>query len=88
MKYIIGLLVGGLMEDPDFRFTGPYDIIEANSDKEAQNIYNKKYKCNYFSGEVMCTITDNNITNINPDCSYNECLEVFEDIEINSYEKN
>lgn len=81
MKYIVGLLVGGLMEDHNFRFTEPYDIIEANSDEEARNIYNKKHKCYYFYGSVMCAIVDNNITNINPHCSYYECLDVFENIE-------
>lgn len=77
MKYIVGLLVGGLMEDPNLRFTAPYDIIEANSDKEAEHIYNTKHNCDYFYGSVMCNIDDNDITDVSPYCSYNECLNVL-----------
>lgn len=78
MKYIVGLLTGGLMEDPVLKFTTPYDIIEADSNKEAESIYNKKHKCDYFYGSVMCAIVDNNIIDINPDCSYNKCLRALE----------
>lgn len=77
MKYIVGLLTEGLMEDPILKFTAPYDIIEADSDKEAEHIYNNKHNCNYFYGSVMGTIVDNDITNVNPNCSYNECLRVL-----------
>lgn len=77
MKYIVGLLIGGLMEDPILRFTTPYDIIEANSDKEAKHIYNNKHNCDYFYGSVMGIIVDNDISDINPYCSYNECLRVL-----------
>lgn len=81
MKYIVGLLIGGLMEDSGLKFTTPYDIIESDSDKEAESIYNKKHKCDYFYGSVMCTIVDNNIIDVNPNCSYNECLRALTKIE-------
>lgn len=29
MKYLVGLLLGGLMEDPEPRFGNPYLIVEA-----------------------------------------------------------
>lgn len=77
MIYIVGLLTGGLMEDPILKFTAPYDIIEADSDKEARAIYNKKHECNYFYGSIMCTIVDDIITDVNPNCSYNECWRVL-----------
>ena len=85
MKYIVGLLIGGLMEDPVLRFTTPYDIIEADSDKEAKNIYNEKHKCDYFYGDVMCAVVDNNVIDVNPNCSYNECLRALEVIKNNEW---
>lgn len=78
MKYLVGLLCGGLMENPEVTFSEPYNIIEANSKEEARKIYNQINKCNYFYGSVMCTINDNNIEDINHDCSYNDCLRVLE----------
>ena len=86
MKYIVGLLTGGVMEDLGFKFTTPYDIIEADSEKEAKAIYNKKYKCYYFYGSVLCSIVDNNIIHINPNCSYNECLKALTIIENKEWE--
>lgn len=57
-KYLVGTLVGGLMEDPDLRFDAPYDIIEADSELEATRIYNRKHQCSYFYGSVICEIVD------------------------------
>lgn len=36
MKYLVGLLLGGLMEDPEPRFGNPYLIVEAPGEKTLQ----------------------------------------------------
>lgn len=77
IKYLVGLLCGGLMEDPKVTFSEPYNIIEANSKEEAREIYNKINKCDYFYGSVMCIINDNDIEDINHYCSYNDCLRAL-----------
>ena len=84
MKYLVGLLCGGLMENPEVTFSKPYNIIDASSKEEARKIYNQINKCNYFYGSVMCTINDNNIEDIDHDCSYNDCLRALEYL-INPY---
>lgn len=35
MRYLVGLLTGGLMEQPKFELEEPFQIIIANSEKEA-----------------------------------------------------
>ena len=55
-QYLIGLSCGGLMEDPDTHYE-EYEVIEAETPKEAETIYNKKHNCSYFyascRGEVI-----------------------------------
>ena len=80
MKYLVGLLCGGLMENPEITFSKPYNVVEADSKEEACKIYNQLNKCAYFYGSVMCTINDDNIEDINPDCSYNNCLRALKKI--------
>ena len=41
MKYLVGTLCGGLMESPAFYFDKPYQFVEAESEQEAIEIYNK-----------------------------------------------
>ena len=60
MKYLVGLLLGGLMEDPEPRFGNPYLIVEAPD--EATNAY-------YFYGDVMGQETDNGWTATSPHAS-------------------
>jgi len=51
-SYRIATVVGGLMEQPEIRYED-YDTIEATNEKEALEIYNKKWKCNYFYGKIL-----------------------------------
>lgn len=44
MKYLVGLLLEGLMEDPEPRFGNPYLIAEAPDEKTARKLYNDKGK--------------------------------------------
>lgn len=53
-KYIVGLLVGGLMEDPELRVVEPLEVIEAVSAHRAEEIYNKMHDCSYFYAMAFC----------------------------------
>lgn len=53
MKYLVGLLLGGLMEDPEPRFGNPYLIVEAPDEKTARKLYNEATNAYYFYGDVM-----------------------------------
>lgn len=53
MKYLVGTMCGGLMEDPEPRFDGPYLIVEASDEKTARKLYNKATNASYFYGDVM-----------------------------------
>lgn len=59
MKYLVGLLLGGLMEDPEPRFGNPYLIVEAPDEKTARKLYNEATNAYYFYGDVMGQETDN-----------------------------
>lgn len=52
MKYLVGLLLGGLMEDPEPRFGNPYLIVEAPDEKTARKLYNEATNAYYFYGDV------------------------------------
>ena len=56
MEYMRGLEDGAFdlaIVDP------PFDIIDADSVKDAVREYNKKHNCSYFYGCPMCEITAN-----------------------------
>lgn len=53
MKYLVGTLCGGLMEDPETYFAEPYQIIDAWTEFGAVRKYNKNNNCSFFSGDVM-----------------------------------
>lgn len=53
MKYLVCTRCGGLMESPEIYFSGPSNIIEADSEEEARKIYDKKNNCSYFYGSVL-----------------------------------
>jgi hypothetical protein len=43
---------GGIMEDPDIHYE-KYQLIRAESAKEAVEKYNKLNNCNYYYGKVI-----------------------------------
>lgn len=51
-KYIVALQVGGVMEQPHFTYE-KHQTIEANSEAEAEQIYNKLNNCSYYYGHVV-----------------------------------
>lgn len=76
-KYLVATASGGLMECPEFTYS-LYDVIEAESRKEACKIYNKKHNCNYFYGAIICEIEKNGkLVDIDEDCSVREAKEGY-----------
>lgn len=81
IKYLMGTAVGGLMELPDWRFDPPFDIIEADSVKDAVREYNKKHNCSYFYGCPMCEITsDGKCVGIDISTSRQMCEDILRDL--------
>ena len=60
-KYIVALQCGGLMEDPHIRYEDK-EIIEANSRKEAESIYNKKHHCSFFYAHCLGEVKGKKVT--------------------------
>lgn len=51
-SYIVAMECGGVMEDPDIHYE-KYQLIRAESEKEAVEKYNKLNNCNYYYGKVI-----------------------------------
>lgn len=51
-RYSVGMLCGGVMEDPDFHYEYIQEIT-AKTRKEAEEKYNKINKCTYYYGKVI-----------------------------------
>ena len=51
-KWLVALAVGGLMEQPEITYS-KYQVIEAKTEEEAEDIYNTKNKCSYFYGSCL-----------------------------------
>ena len=47
MEYLVAERAGGLMEMPDWSFSN-FNIIDANNEQEARDIYNERHNCNFF----------------------------------------
>lgn len=62
--YVVGTFVDSMTGMEADYFSDPYDVIEAESKEEACGIYNKKHKCDYFSGRVMAEIQDDRIADL------------------------
>ena len=51
-RYLVATRCGGIMEDPEIHYTN-YQIINANSEKEAVSKYNDINDCSFYYGEVI-----------------------------------
>lgn len=51
-NYSVGMLCGGIMEDPNFHYED-IQIITAKTKREAEEKYNKINKCAYYYGKVI-----------------------------------
>jgi hypothetical protein len=60
IKYIVALECGGTMEMPYFEYSMA-QCIDAETPKEAVEIYNKKNKCSYYYGTVVGYYLDGKI---------------------------
>lgn len=56
-KYIVALATGGLMECPVMYFED-FQVIDAENEKQAQEIYNEKNKCNFFYGLCLGEVNE------------------------------
>lgn len=52
MRYLVALQEGGIMERPQITLSN-FQVIEANSRKEALAKYNTTNNCNYYYGTVL-----------------------------------
>ena len=57
MKYLVALSTGGLMESPEMYYEN-FQIIEASSEDEAREIYNRENNCAFYYGAVLGEYTD------------------------------
>lgn len=77
--YLVGKLIGGVMEALDYGFYKPYSYILADSEEEARKIYNKLHNCDQFFGYVMCELIDGRPENIHEDTSLEEIEEILQE---------
>lgn len=59
-RYVVGLLTGGVMEQPELEL---FDIeqISAENAKDAEEIYNKKHNCHYYYARCIGEINNENV---------------------------
>lgn len=55
-SYIVALRSGGIIEDPTIRYSD-YQLINAESEKEACQKYNSINHCNFYYGHVIKQIS-------------------------------
>lgn len=76
--YLVGKLIGGVMEALDYEFYKPYSYILADSEEEAEKIYNNLHNCDQFFGHVMCELIDGRPKNIHEDTRLEEIEEILQ----------
>ena len=54
--YIVAMLCGGTPECPDFYYRD-YQLIFADSEKDAIDKYNYLNNCSYFYGDIVCKLS-------------------------------
>jgi hypothetical protein len=70
-KYLVALSVGGIMEMPEITYQD-FDIIEAETQGEARDKYNKQHDCSYFYGTCLAEKVDGKINVLNKKVSYEQ----------------
>ena len=55
-SYVVALRSGGIIEDPTIRYSD-YQLINAESEKEACEKYNRMNNCNFYYGHVVKQIS-------------------------------
>ena len=77
MKFLVGTLCGGLMEDPELYIQPPYLIIDAKSKGEAINRYNGKTHAHFFYGDVIARINNDKLEDINKYISEKQAYDIY-----------
>ena len=54
-KYIVHEVRGGLMEDPEFHYHNPEEIVAESAD-EARRIYDRRNGLYYFTGSIKAKL--------------------------------
>ena len=62
--YVVGTFVDSMTGMNADEFSGPYDVIEAESKEDACGIYNKAHNCDYFYARVMAEVADGKIVEL------------------------
>ena len=62
--YVVGTFVDSMTGMKADEFSGPYDVIEAESKEDACGIYNKTHNCDYFYARVMAEVADGKIVDL------------------------
>ncbi len=55
--YVVAMLCGGMMECPEMYYSD-YQLIFADSEREALDKYNKLNNCSYFYGAIVCKLSE------------------------------
>ena len=58
-KYVVALLTGGVPEQPNFAYED-YQVIEANNEEEAEDIYDNINDCEYYFGHCVGSVVEIN----------------------------
>lgn len=75
-KYIVGLSTGGLMESPQIIYER-FQVIEAETPKEAKDKYNEINNCDYFYGRTICEYTERTSNLLKSRSMSHETLELL-----------
>lgn len=51
-KYLVALEKGGILKDPEITYCN-YQLIEAMTEEEAEEKYDRINKCSYYSGRCL-----------------------------------
>lgn len=82
-KFVVGLMVGGLMEDPNIRIVGPYNFVEASNATEAAEKYDKFHKSDYFYSGVVGQLINDEWEVVSDYASKSQLLYAVDDAERN-----
>lgn len=81
MKFIVGMLVGGIMEMPDFDISDPCELVDAWTPAKARKLYNAKTKNDgYFPAHVIGVVIFGVPVLLSKFCSKHKFHEIWADI--------
>lgn len=75
-KYLVALRVGGTLEMPEVNYHD-FEIIEANSQDEAREKYNKIHNCSYFYGICLAENINGKTNVLSDTLPYNKVTQII-----------